>query len=134
VTLVDTSVVIAAFASWHEQHVPAESLVDGSVQLVAHCAVEAFSVLTRLPGPHRVAPDLVRDFLSARFPEPYVGLDGAEYHRLIPRLVELGISGGATYDALVAATARAANHTLVSCDRRAADTYARIGVDFRLIG
>jgi predicted nucleic acid-binding protein len=134
VTLVDTSVVVAAYATWHRHHLAAHSLVDGSAQIVAHCAVEAFSVLTRLPAPHRVAPNLVRDFLSARFPEPYVGLDGAEYHRLIPRLVELGISGGATCDALVAATARAANQTLLSCDRRAADTYARIGVEFRLIG
>ena len=31
------------------------------------------------------------------------------------------------------ATARAADDTLVSCDRRAAQTYERIGVKFRLI-
>jgi predicted nucleic acid-binding protein len=134
VTLVDTSVVVAAYASWHQHHLAAERLVDGSVQLVAQCAIEAFSVLTRLPPPYRVAADVVRDFLADRFAEPYVGLDSAEYHRLISRLVELGISGGATYDALVAATARAANQTLLSCDRRAADTYARLGVEFRLIG
>ena len=44
----------------------------------------------------------MRDFLTARFPDPYVGLDRAEYQGLIPRLVELGISGGAVYDALIA--------------------------------
>ena len=63
-----------------------------------------------------------------------MALDGDGYRALIPRLVELGISGGAAYDALVAATARAAGATLVSCDRRAARTYERLGADFRLIG
>jgi predicted nucleic acid-binding protein len=134
VTLVDTSIVIAAFASWHEHHLAADPVVDGNARLVAHCAVEAFSVLTRLPPPHRVAAHLVQDFLAARFPNPYVGLDGADYQALIPRLVETGISGGAAYDALIAATARAADDILVSCDRRAAQTYERIGAAFRLIG
>ena len=132
-TLVDTSIVVAAFASWHEQHSAADNEVDGNARLVAHCAIEAFSVLTRLPPPHRVAGHLVRDFLAARFPDPYVGLDRAEYQRLIPRLVELSISGGAVYDALIATTAGAAGDLLVSCDRRAAQTYERIGIAFRLI-
>jgi predicted nucleic acid-binding protein len=133
VTLVDTSIVVAAFASWHEHHSAADRVVDGKARLVAHCAVEAFSVLTRLPPPHRVAGHLVRDFLAARFPGPYVGLNAADYRGLIPRLAEIGISGGAAYDALIAATARAAADTLVSCDRRAAQTYQRIGIVFRLI-
>jgi predicted nucleic acid-binding protein len=132
-TLVDTSIVVAAFASWHEYHAAADRVVDGKARLVAHCAIEAFSVLTRLPPPHRVAGPLVRDFLAARFPDPYLGLDAAEYRGLIPRLVEMGISGGATYDALIAATARAADDILLSCDRRAAQTYERIEIAFRLI-
>jgi predicted nucleic acid-binding protein len=131
--LVDTSVVVAAFASWHAQHAVADRVVDGKARLVAHCAVETFSVLTRLPPPHRVAAHLVRDFLAVRFSSPYVALDGDEYRALIPRLVELGITGGAAYDALVAATARAARDTLVSCDRRAAQTYERLGAEFRLL-
>ena len=133
-TLVDTSIVVAAFASWHEQHSAADRVVDGNARLVAHCALEAFCVLTRLPPPHRVAAPLVRDFLAARFPDPYVVLDGAGYQTLILRLVETGISGGAAYDAVIAATARAADDILVSCDRRAAETYERVGVAFRLIG
>jgi predicted nucleic acid-binding protein len=62
-----------------------------------------------------------------------VTLDAEGYRALIPRLVELGIGGGASYDALVAATARAAGATLVSCDRRAAATYERLGTAFRLL-
>jgi predicted nucleic acid-binding protein len=133
-TLVDTSIVVAAFASWHENHAEADRVVDGKARLVAHCAIEAFSVLTRLPPPHRVAGQLVRDFLATRFPDPYVGLGAADYRGLIPRLVATGISGGATYDALIAATASAANDILVSCDRRATQTYQRLGIAFRLIG
>ena len=76
---------------------------------------------------------MVRDFLGARFPDKYVMLDAKGYRALIPRLVELGISGGAVYDALVAATAVAAGATLVSCDRRAAQIYERLGVDHRLL-
>jgi predicted nucleic acid-binding protein len=133
VTVVDTSVVVAAFASWHEQHEVADDTVATGVQLVAHCAIEAFSVLTRLPPPHRAPGHLVRDFLFARFLDPYVALDANGYSVLIPRLVELGISGGAVYDALVAATASAAGDTLVSCDRRAVQIYERLGADYRLL-
>ncbi|MCA1647930.1 MAG: type II toxin-antitoxin system VapC family toxin [Chloroflexi bacterium] len=132
-TVVDTSVVVAAFASWHAQHAMADSIIDGKTRLVAHCALEAYSVLTRLPPPHRVAAHLVRDFLGARFPDPYVGLDADHYAALIPWLVELGISGGAAYDALVAATAQTAGDILISCDQRAAKTYQRIGVEFRIL-
>ena len=133
VTVVDTSVVIAAFASWHEQHDVADDTVSTGVQLVAHCAIEALSVLTRLPPPHRAPGHLVRDFLSARFPSPCVVLDANGYSALIPRLVELGISGGAVYDALIAATASAASATLVTCDRRAVQVYDRLGVDYKLL-
>ncbi len=45
----DTSLVVAAFASWHEKHEPARSALDQGLALVDHCALETFSVLTRLP-------------------------------------------------------------------------------------
>jgi predicted nucleic acid-binding protein len=133
VTVVDTSVVVAAFASWHALHEAADSAIDGGARLVAHCALEAFSVLTRLPPPFRATAPFVRDFLADRFPDAYVALDADEYRALIPNLVERGISGGAVYDALVALTARRAGEMLVSCDRRAAQTYERLGADFRLL-
>jgi predicted nucleic acid-binding protein len=75
----------------------------------------------------------VRDFLADRFLARYVVLDAGGYRALVPRLVELGISGGAAYDALVAATAVAAGATLVSCDQRAARTYERLGARFQLL-
>ncbi len=33
----DTSVVVAAFASWHETHEPARRALDGGLQLPEHC-------------------------------------------------------------------------------------------------
>ena len=51
----DTSLVVAAFAFWHEKHGPARSALDEGLGLVDHCALETYSVLTRLP-PHRAVP------------------------------------------------------------------------------
>jgi predicted nucleic acid-binding protein len=133
VTAVDTSVVVAAFASWHESHAVADQAVSEGARLIAHCAIESYSVLTRLPAPHRAPPALVRDFLLARFTETYLTLSAEDFQTLTSRLPELGISGGAVYDALVAVTALSAGESLVSCDRRAAPIYERVGVRYRLL-
>ena len=45
----------------------------------------------------------------------------------------LGIAGGAVYDALVAAAAAEHGITLATRDRRAADTYRVLDIDFELI-
>jgi hypothetical protein len=47
---VDSSVVIAAFATWHEHHALARKAMAGQPRLVAHAAVESYSVLTPRPG------------------------------------------------------------------------------------
>jgi hypothetical protein len=48
---VDTSVVVAAFASWHEGHLAALECLRRDPRLPAHVAIETFSVITRLPAP-----------------------------------------------------------------------------------
>jgi predicted nucleic acid-binding protein len=132
-TAVDTSLVIAAFASWHEHHEMARRVLDGGVRLIEHCALETYSVLTRLPTPHRVSGELVRAFLDARFPQPFLRLSARSYRSFLNTLAERGVSGGAAYDALVAATAADHRAELVSCDRRAAAIYERYGVKARLL-
>ena len=124
----DTSLVVAAFASWHEQHDAARRALDGGLRLIDHCALETYSVLTRLPPPHRAAGPVVRDFLAARFPDPLLRLTGQGYRDFLLRLADLGITGGAAYDALVAATAAKNAAELVTCDRRAVPVYDRYGV------
>lgn len=42
----DTSLVIAAFASWHQTHEPARTALDAGLRLIEHCALESHSVLT----------------------------------------------------------------------------------------
>jgi predicted nucleic acid-binding protein len=124
----DSSVVVAAFASWHESHDAARQALDRGLQLIEHCALESYSVLTRLPPPHRVAGELVRDFLSGRFPGPLLRLDDRGHREFLLGLPDRNITGGAAYDALVAATAARHNAELLSCDRRALPIYERYGV------
>ena len=130
----DTSVVVAAFASWHEHHQQARKALDGGLQMIDHCALETYSVLTRLPPPHRCAAAVVRDFLRARFVKAFLRLDGRAYKDFVLALPEHSITGGGTYDALVAATAAAHSASLVTCDRRAASVYETYGVQAVFIG
>ena len=129
----DTSLVVAAFASWHESHEAARRALDGGLRLIDHCALETYSVLTRLPPPHRSSGDVVRDFLAARFPQPLLRLSGSAYKGFILDLADRGVTGGAAYDALVAATAAGCGADLVSCDRRALTVYERYGVRAQLL-
>jgi len=129
----DTSVVVAAFASWHRSHEVAARALRRGTRLIAQCAVETYSVLTRLPPPHRAPADVVWEFLAARFPEEYLALDSASLKALLKKLPGLGITGGAAYDAVIGATAAHVGATLLSFDRRAAETYQRSGCDLKLL-
>jgi predicted nucleic acid-binding protein len=124
---------VAAFASWHEHHDAGRRILDGAVRLVEQCALETYSVLTRLPPPHRASGDVVRDFLVARFRRPFLGLSAAAFRVFLLELPHHGVSGGASYDALVAATAASHGAELVTCDRRAAPIYERYGLRVHLI-
>jgi predicted nucleic acid-binding protein len=125
----DSSVVIAAFANWHEHHEAARQAIGDTRDLIAHAELETYSVLTRLPEPFRAAPDIVALYLREDFPGKRMTLSQAEQRRLIDRLSDLSISGGAVYDALVAVTANHHGHRLLSCDRRASKTYDRLEIE-----
>ena len=129
----DTSLVIAAFASWHEHHEAARRALDGGPHLIEHCALETYSVLTRLPPPHRTSGEVVREFLAARFSRPYLRLTESGFRTFILGLPDHEVTGGAAYDALVAVTAAGCGVELVTCDRRALPVYERYGVRVQLI-
>lgn len=132
--VVDSGVAIAAFASWHEVHEPAAAELREHPQITAHALLETFSVLTRLPAPHRARPELVGRFLDAAFSGEPLSLDAASYRRLVTaRLPDVGVHGGATYDAVIAETVRGHNGTLVTLDQRALATYQRLGCDAVLL-
>lgn len=124
----DTSVAVAAFASWHEHHERARAVLDDGARLIDQCALETYSVLTRLPPPHRCTAEVARDFLRLRFSDAYLRLAARAYREFVFELSERGITGGAAYDALVAVTAVAHSAELITCDRRAAPIYERLGV------
>jgi hypothetical protein len=98
------------------------------LRLVEHCALETYSVLTRLPAPHRAPCAVVRDFIEARFPDPFLRLSVREHKAFVLGMSDRGVVGGAAYDALVAATAAGFEAELVTCDRRALPIYERYGV------
>lgn len=129
----DTSVVVACFASWHEHHDRAVAMLDRRPELPGHVALEAYSVLTRLPDPFRAAPGIVAEFLTRTFARPRLVLDARAQATLPGRLAELGIAGGAVHDAHIAFTAESAGAELVTLDQRAFATYDRCGVRARLM-
>jgi predicted nucleic acid-binding protein len=133
VIALDSSVVVAAFAPWHEHHQRARDVVRTSPLLPAHVALEAYSVLTRLPDPFRAEPQLVADFLSRTFAESRLVLDSTAQAALPVQLAGLGISGGAVWDALICLTAASCGADLVTLDRRAQPTYERCGVPVRFL-
>jgi predicted nucleic acid-binding protein len=133
VIALDTSVVVAAFASWHEGHESAVALLARRPRLPAHVVVETYSVLTRLPPPHRAAPAIVERFLAESFPGSPLSLPGAAHRSLVGLAVRSGLSGGAIHDLLVAVTAKRARATLITRDRRAITAYESAGVAYEVL-
>jgi predicted nucleic acid-binding protein len=129
----DTSVLVAGFATWHEAHHSAVQALNRGVRLVAHAALETYSVLTRLPPPHRVTAAVVQEYLADVTAADYLTLDSPAHRALIDDLTTHNLTGGATYDALVGATARAAGATLLTRDQRAIRTYELLQVEYELV-
>ena len=75
----------------------------------------------------------VLETLERDFSRPWLALDQDGQHVCLRRAVDAGLRGGALYDALIAATAREHDATLLSADRRAREAYEAIGVDVSYI-
>jgi predicted nucleic acid-binding protein len=124
---VDSSVVVAAFATWHEHHGIARKAMASQPCMVAHAAVESYSVLTRLPPPHRAHPSIVRAFIAERFAEPFLTLSETGHQQLLATVAARHIVGGLVYDALIAFTAAEHQALLLSLDQRAIAIYEAVG-------
>jgi predicted nucleic acid-binding protein len=132
-TAADTSIVLAALLADHEAHQAAAQALSACTMTIAHVALETYSVLTRLPPPHKVAPTTAATALQARLPAALLTLDANSYATAPSRMATAGVSGGAAYDGLIALTALEHDLELVSRDTRAARTYRALGVHFRLL-
>jgi toxin FitB len=125
--------VIAALSGWHTDHDVAATALEGVTELPVHVLLEAYSVLTRLPSGLAVPATDAADVLGRRFGGSPLGLPDSERAGLPTRLAEAGVFGGASYDGLVGLEADAHGRVLCSLDRRAQDTYRRLGVTFRAL-
>lgn len=129
----DTSVAIAALLADHPAHTPASEALAACKTTIAHVAAETYSVLTRLPAPHRTEASTAATALAERLPSKHVTLEAGGHAGAPERLAAAGISGGATYDGLIALTALEHDLELLSRDRRAARTYRALGARFQLL-
>ncbi len=91
-------------------------------------------MLTRLPPPQRVPALVAREYVARAFSFPPLVLPARSYADVLDFAAAEGISGGAVYDAIVAATAVEAGATLLTRDRRALGVYEQLNVSYQLIG
>lgn len=139
VTATDTSVIVAALLGWHESHRSALEALVGSVtgrgnRLVvpSPALVEAYSVMTRLPAPHRLAPADAIELLSGSFEQraAVVGLSGRETWSFLHGASDAGVAGGSAYDLQILRCAVKGRATrLLTLDRRDFNRFAAPGIE-----
>ena len=110
----DSSVLIAAVLAWHEHHPDSHREVErlagntAAAVIPTHALLESYSVITRLPAPHRVHPHHARELLRGPFRD-WITVPAPEpIWPMIDRMAETDLSGGAVYDALIVESALAA--------------------------
>jgi predicted nucleic acid-binding protein len=105
----DTSVLIPAFYGDHAHHAASLDLFaecDQDGCCAAHSLAEVYSVLTRMPGKHRISCEQTLLFIgSIRERLKIIGLDGDEYAETLAKAAAARIVGGAIYDAILVACA-----------------------------
>lgn len=116
IVAVDTNVLVAAVLSWHEHHEPSRrsldrALADGESRVVLPlpALVEAYAVLTRLPAPHRLAPEDAHELLRGTLEADarVTALPGERGWPLVEMLRRTSTTGGRAHDAHVLEAARA---------------------------
>ena len=131
--LLDTSAAIALVQPSHTKHELVRGVVRGRrLGLAGHAELETYSVLTRLRPPYRLTSAAALRLIRTNFPETR-HLPDSRAVMVLEELVDAGLAGGSTYDALVALAARHHDLTLLSTDTRAAATYRRVGVEHALV-
>jgi predicted nucleic acid-binding protein len=129
----DSSITVAALWGDHPAHETATEALATCDTTIAHVAIETYSVLTRLPAPHRAKADTVVAALDKRLSSTCVTLDASCCATAPARLAKAGVSGGATYDGLIALTALEHDLELLTRDRRAVRSYRALGIRFTVM-
>ena len=132
--LVDTSVAVPLVVTDHEHHEQVWDELGRSVLgLAGHAQFETYSVLTRLPPPTRRSPTECQRLLERNFPASRY-LSSSQQADALAQFAQLGMAGGAIYDALIGRVAFEYGIGLATRDRSALDTYRLLGVAVQFIG
>jgi predicted nucleic acid-binding protein len=125
--LFDTSVLVAAIVEAHPAHeraLPRLSLARSrrlEMLVSAHSVAETFAVLSTLPLSPRIGPGLARQLVRENVLSvaSVVTLSARDYEVVLEELADLGVSGGAVYDALIArAATKAKADRLLTLNRK----------------
>jgi predicted nucleic acid-binding protein len=114
----DTSALLPVFLEDHIHHEPSLKLFLTAHKKLSCCAAhsmaEIYSVVTRLPGKHRLSGEQALLFLeevTARF--SLISLSGEEYFLAAKAAAARGIAGGTFYDALLVSCAQKAEAEII---------------------
>jgi predicted nucleic acid-binding protein len=105
----DSSYLIALLCDWHAHHHRTlrsyQHWHNRDVQVVipVHAILECYSVLTRIPAPYRLPPDIARQAIEENFARTalVVGVKAGSVWERIGNFSRLGFGGGLVYDALI---------------------------------
>jgi predicted nucleic acid-binding protein len=133
-TLFDTSVLVAAFEVSHPRHTVClpwlqQAQTEQIQGLIAtHTLAELYSVLTRLPVRPRISPELAQRLISENLERfEVIPLTSEDYQMVLAQMVNLNLTGGGIYDALIAqAAVKAEVNTLLTLNP---NHFTRLGED-----
>ncbi len=117
----DSSYLIPLLSDWHQHHPKTlrsyQHWRDREAQVIlpVHAILECYSVLTRLPVPYRLLPDVARQTIQETFARTalVVGVKAGGVWDRIENLSRMGLGGGLAYDALIAWCAADAGATIL---------------------
>jgi len=125
----DTSIAVPLLGITHPLYEITNAVVGRrKPHLAGHAYFETYSVLTRLPGDSKTDPAITVQLIETNFGQPLL-LSEAMARRAARIFAELGISGRAVYDGLVALAAQEHKAVLLTRDTRASAVYDAIGVE-----
>lgn len=115
--LVDTSTLVAAMMEDHPAHARVlpwlQKIREGTHTglVAAHSLAELYAILTSLPIQPRISPAVAQQLIRRNVLDLFevVALSDSDYITVLDHLTDLGIVGGATYDALILQAAAKAN-------------------------
>jgi predicted nucleic acid-binding protein len=133
-TLFDTSVLVAAFEVSHPRHTVClpwlqQAQTEQIQGLIAtHTLAELYSVLTRLPVRPRISPELAQRLITENLERfEVIPLTTEDYQMVLAQMVNLNLTGGGIYDALIAqAAVKAEVNTLLTLNP---NHFTRLGED-----